>query len=49
MTARTHTVGGYVAGAGTLLLLNKAGLTEEQGPIIELITTALAGSIPKFV
>ena len=42
MTARTHTVGGYVAGAGTLLLLNKAGLTEEQGPIIELITTALA-------
>jgi len=42
MTAKTHTVGGYVAGAGTLLLLNNAGLTVEQGHIMELITTTLA-------
>lgn len=41
MTAKTHTVGGYVAGAGTLLLLNKTGLMKEPESITGLIASAL--------
>lgn len=41
MTAKTHTVGGYVAGAGTILLLKNTGLMPPNGPVIELLSTSL--------
>lgn len=42
MTAKTHTVGGYVAGAGTLLVLKNTGLIEESFTLAGTLTAALS-------